>query len=156
MLKFNLGKIKPVSVNNAYYMRNKKYNVKARSYRTAFFDSLLLDSNQKYMESIRNGFDKSKHYLSISFNFKLPKAELLTKQGYISRKSMDIDNLLKLPCDFLCNFKYLENPDYPCSNLGIDDQFIGTIQASKTLSIDNNYYLYITIEVLPLENLLIL
>ena len=136
-------------------MRNKKYNEKARDYRDQFFEGLCLDSNQKYFQALKSQFDKHKHYLSVSFNFKLPKDQLLTKQGYLSRKSMDADNLLKLPCDFLTAKKYSIENGYPCNNLMLDDQFFGTIQVTKSESPDQNYYIFIKIEVLPLSDLLL-
>ena len=155
MLKINLNKTKFVSINDAYYVRNKNYNAKARKYREKFFSCLSLDSNQKYLASIREEFDPKLHFLAVKYTFLLPKDVLFTKKNTVSIRSMDIDNLLKLPTDFLCNKKYINNDDYPCSNLEIDDKFILSNESHQRPSMDDNYCLFIEIQVKPLKDLFI-
>lgn len=144
MLKFI---IKPMSVNSMYF-RNRKYNTEARAYRTNFLEQLQSDCNQSYLDSIKSKFDKNKHYLSISFIFHIPKNKFFTKKGYISRNSMDLDNRLKPIIDFICSAKY---NDRGYVNLDIDDQFIGELSALKRPSINDEYQVFISLEVKPLS-----
>lgn len=75
----------------------------------------------------------------------MPLDVYYTNEGYISRRSMDVDNLLKLPVDFLCNSKYNNEWLYNLSkreamyyngfdnltNLNVDDQYIISITSEK-------------------------
>jgi len=142
-IKLKIFNVKPVSVNSAYYKYNKQYNEKARNYREDFLDGLQSDYNQAQLKKLPK-FAPKKHFLALSWTFFIPKPAFFTKAGHISRKSMDLDNILKLPIDFLCNKKYVERG---YNNLQIDDQFIADLVAKKRASIDGNYYIHIDIEI---------
>ena len=136
--------VNPVSVNNAYYKRNKQYNQLAREYRAIFLNQLNSTKNRANLTELCNKFDKQGHSLHMDFQWFIPSPLYFTKKGYISRKSKDVDNLLKLPIDFLTQDKYgssflstlsaTELKLYSVNhvqNLGIDDQFINKLTISK-------------------------
>lgn len=155
--------IPPFSFNKAKTMRGQ-YTGDARKWRANFLNQLQSPSNKKKLLSFTPLFDKQKHGLKIHFLFMQPRDKFLTKKGYISRSSMDVDNINKLPTDFLCGKRYVdpkwydkmsnnEKILYPLSNyinLGIDDQFILSSTVEKTISPCNQYTLLIQVELLDL------
>lgn len=156
-LKLNVGSF---SVNNAYYMRNKKYNANARKYRKQFLTSLTEDANKESLRRIRRSFNKKQHHLKVTFYFHYPTNILTTKEGSLSRRAKDIDNCLKLPIDFLCQAKYMNDSKYleelamkEIVNLGIDDQYISEVRACKRPSLSGKEYLVIKIQRLDLSQL---
>lgn len=108
----------------------------------------MLESNQKQIAAVRDAFDMYKHYLFISYTFHRPKSKFFTKKSNVSRKSMDLDNCLKLVTDFLCNTKYHEDTErcgFLTKNLDIDDQYICHIEAKKLPSISDEELLTVQI-----------
>lgn len=156
-LKLNIGSY---SVNNAYYKRNKQYNQNARKYRRKFIKELNSQENISELNKLRKAFKKERHYLSVSFFFHYSKDILFTQDNYLSRRAKDLDNVLKLPIDFLCNPKYMVENKYleemgmsKIVNLGIDDQLIGELHAHKRLSLDGKEYVLIRVKICDLSKI---
>lgn len=160
-LKF---KINPISTNDAYY-RGKSYNFKARKWRASFLTQLQSDANKELFKSITPVFNPYKHGLRLCFTWILPADSFFTKDGKITRRSMDVDNLLKIPTDVLCNAKYngaafLDKMDkrernlydsiQTLSNLNIDDQYILDTRSIKMPSPGPDYLLIVDIELIDL------
>lgn len=156
-------KTHPITQNSAYYRGRKVLNEKARKYRASFFNQLMSDKNQSAIKKIYDRFDRLKHALSFEWCWYQPSNIYFTKKGYISRRSMDSDNLLKLPTDFLCNEKYNDEwlskvrknelPYFKIDslvNLRIDDQFAISTTSTKLPSIDDSYFLVLNIKLVEL------
>lgn len=153
-----LIKTKPITQNSAFYKNRRVLKDSARKYRALFFNQLMSDKNQKALSDINSVFNKQKHCLKFEFLWYQPHSILFTKDSYLSRRSMDVDNVIKLPTDFICNDKYntewlhkrdtREMKHYSIeslSNLNIDDQFIISTTSMKWLSLDDTYQLRLLI-----------
>jgi len=132
-ISLTIPNIKPVSINRAYYKRNKQLTKESRAYRTQFLQSI--QNNLEDMLKFNKSFDKATDALEIELTYQIPFKKFYAKQGHISRLSGDVDNYIKLTLDFLLNEKYFDVDDrledQKCYNLGIDDQFITQITAKK-------------------------
>lgn len=121
---------KPLSVNHAYFnvKRGKRIlrilNDDAKILRDKIHERLRNKQVRKQLKLMRDSFIREKHKLEIEIVHKVPVDKFYTKEGYISRHSGDIDNILKLLIDFTLNPKY---PDA----LGIDDTFVSKILVEK-------------------------
>ena len=137
--------LKPISLNRLHY-RNRKLTQEAREYRGSFLSQLQGYSEE--LKALSKGFEPTKHSLALSITFKMPQSEFYTNKGYISARSQDLDNLLKLNIDCLCNAEY-NDPKWlakkqrtvrekkfykhlnTIQNLDIDDKFIVSLMAIK-------------------------
>lgn len=150
--------IKPVSINKAYYARNKVLTKEAREYREGFL--LALNStkdNQDILKAFKAAFDSKQHYLSTELTFLIPDDVFFTKAGEISMRSGDVDNFIKLTNDFLMNDKYYDDPyrldEGDCYNVGVDDRFVADTILKKRPSHD--WAIIVTIAIRPIEELAI-
>jgi len=157
-------KSKPISTNNAYYSRNRKFNDMARKWRANFICQLQNDYNQKQIDTIKNHFNPNKHMLRVCFTWSQPVEVLITKEGKLSLRSMDVDNTLKIPTDCIFDAKYCEKWLSTLSknesklyagisslkNLNINDKFIFDTRSIKMPSNDNDFHCSVDIEVVSL------
>lgn len=154
----------PISVNSAYYKRNKSYNETTRRWRCNFLKELQNDYNKSQIKIIKNNFRPKQHMLRVKFIWYQPLDKLITKSGHLSLKSMDVDNTLKIPTDCLFDKKYnnkwlslrkgreaaLYHDFKDLENLAINDKFIFDTRSIKMPSADNGYHCSILVEIVPL------
>lgn len=135
-IRFNFRHIKPITVNHAYYLRgNKKIlNATARKYREQLW--LQMEGQRKEILNFTSKFDKSKHCLNASIEVLVPEKFFFTKEGHISARSIDIDNIQKLLIDFTTNKKF-QNSKFNAPTLGIDDKFITYLETTKVPGFEN-------------------
>ena len=155
--------LRPISLNRLHY-RNRKLTQEAREYRGSFLSQLQAYSDE--LKALSKTFQPTKHSLALSCHFKMPQSEYFTNKGYISARSQDLDNLLKLNIDCLCNAEYNDpkwlskkqrsprekkfyNNLKVIQNLDIDDKFISQIMAEKS-PVNGPHELIITISLLDL------
>ena len=117
----------PCSVNSAYY-RNKIRTQKTRNWSQSIHNQLSEPSLKKQIEAFTASFKPLKHCLKLSIEFYIPREKYFTKKGHISRKSVDLDNCLKLLIDTVFDPRFFKRELF---NFNIDDTFIQTIEASK-------------------------
>jgi hypothetical protein len=153
-------KSKPISTNSAYFSRNRSFNEKARAWRANFLESLQNDYNQNQIAKIKRIFNPKKHMIRVVFHWYQPRDVLLTKEGTLSLRSMDVDNVLKIPTDCIFDRKYnskwlelrkgREKKLYSITsltNLDINDKFIFDTRSIKLPSDDNEFHCSVDIEV---------
>lgn len=109
------------------------------------------------LKELRTFFNPSEHALRLFTVYWIPRHQVITTKGQVSRRGGDIDNYLKLTTDFLCNSKYIghnfDRCDHPpIVNLGIDDQYIIDYDTSKRISPNDEYHIDFHIEILPLAD----
>ena len=129
-LSFNL---RAFSSNSAHYL-NKQLTNEAREYREQFLIQLNKDKNRKAVESVQARFNPKKHSFKIEYLFLIQEEYFYTKKkGDISNRSMDLDNCIKLPQDFIFNKKYIDRvmEGTKLINLGLDDKFVTDLNIKK-------------------------
>ena len=152
----------PISTNSAYFARNRKFNQKARKWRANFLTELQKDYNQNQMNKIKSVFNPKKHMLRVIFHWYQPQEVILTQDDTLSLRSMDVDNILKIPTDCIFDKKYCtkwlevmpksERSLYSISsiiNLDINDKFIFSTTSIKLPSQDSQYHCLVDLEVVP-------
>ena len=144
-LSIKIKGLRPISLNRLHY-RNRKLTQEARVYRGKFLQQLQAYSNE--LKALSKAFVPTDHMISLSLHFYMPQSEFYTHKGYISARSQDLDNLLKLIIDCLCNAeyntpkwltkkkrtikeKYLYEDLHLIQNLDIDDKFITSLNTKK-------------------------
>ena len=155
-LQILIPNVKAVSINKAYYARNKVLTKEARDYREAFLKIINSSAaNQNLMKAFKDAFDSKLHYLKINLTYLIPEDYFFTKAGEISMRSGDADNLVKLTGDFLMNEKYFDDPyrleEGDCFNLGVDDRFVADYNIKKRPS--EGYAIIVDASIHPLEEL---
>lgn len=121
-------KIKPVSVNSAYYKRNMSLTKEARGCRNSFhtqlyeYKSQFETFNSNLSLILRQGYG-----IKLEITHFVPEKLFYTKEGNISRRSGDTSNYTKVLQDFLFNMrlvgrKTLNDTDYQL--VLCDDQYI--------------------------------
>lgn len=117
----------PCSVNSAYY-RNKVRTQKTRNWSDSIHKQLSSPSLKKEIESFTKAFKPLKHCIEVSLIFYTPHDKFYTKKGNISRKSMDLDNCIKLLLDTLLDPRFFKRDLF---NFNIDDQFVTDLPTYK-------------------------
>ena len=117
----------PQSVNSAFY-RNRQRTQKTRLWSKSIHDQLSSPKLKKEIERFTRAFSPLKHCIRLTIEFYIPREKFFTKKGYISRKSTDLDNCLKLLIDTVFDPRFFKRELF---NFNIDDTFIQTIIASK-------------------------
>lgn len=154
----------PISTNSAYFSRNRAFNDKARKWRANFLRELQSDYNQNQIKKLKAEFDPKKHMLRCTFTWFQPHDVILTKSGTLSLRSMDVDNVLKIPTDCVFDRKYNDNwlslrkgrevKLYQgldsIVNLDINDKFIFDTRSIKLPSDDGQYHCSVDIELVTL------
>lgn len=143
-LKFNAP---PCSINNSHY-KNGNRTVKCR----AWFD-LILEQIEQYrdqIETFRSGFDKLNQSLNTEIIFLYPSSILLTRKGYVSRRSMDLSNIEKHIIDAIFDKKYFERGT---NNLNLDDTLVTSQLSKKRISPTDSYQIIVHITMSPLSSL---
>ena len=100
-------------------------------------------------------FNAKKHFIKASYTFLIPREFLFTAKGLVSKRSMDLDNCIKLVQDNVCDAKYNGRiiGDVTINNLNIDDKFICSFDAAKVLSFKSDYYINIKYELVDIKPL---
>ena len=155
-------KTNPISVNSAYYSRNKQYNEKTRIWRANFLIQLQNSYNQHQISLLKKSFDPSKHCLRVCFIWYQPKDIIFNKAGQISLRGQDVDNLLKIPTDLLFDKKYCtewlsilkgkEAKLYSITslkNIDLNDKFIIDTRSIKLPSSDD-FHCTVEVEIVDL------
>lgn len=157
-------KSSPISTNNAYYSRNKAFTDKARQWRANFLIQLQSDYNQNQIKKVRDVFDPKKHMLRTVFTWRQPKETLITNSGTLSLRSMDVDNVLKIPTDCVFDSKYncrwlslrkggekkLYSDIESLFNMDLNDKYIFDTRSIKIPSEDDSFHCSVDIEVVNL------
>jgi len=157
-------KTNPISINSAYYKKNRAFNENTRIWRHNFLRQLQSDYNQNQIKKLKAEFDPKKHMLRCTFTWFQPHDVILTKSGTLSLRSFDVDNLLKVPTDLLFDRKYNDNwlklrkgrevKLYQgldsIVNLDINDKFIFDTRSIKLPSDDGQYHCSVDIELVTL------
>lgn len=147
-LELQFNKITPMSINKAYYQHRKVLTAAARDYRKALWEQL--EPHSKKIKAFEKAFDKLKHSLHLDLTISVPSERFKTKQGYIGRHSIDIDNCIKLLNDFVLN-KRFQAEKYGASTVGIDDQFITKIVAEKRDAHSDNWNINFNLHIVELD-----
>ena len=147
---------KPFSVNKAYY-KNRQLTQEARTWRSDFLVQLQRPEVLQQIRSLKQAWRSTKHALSVSYDFFYPSNILLTKKGEISKRSMDLTNIEKLIQDNLFESRYngREIDGVVIENFDIDDKFIVSLHSRKLAHSQEYHEVLITVELLPLEPLLL-
>ena len=157
-------KTNPISINSAYYGRNKKLNADSRKWRYNFLSQLQNDYNQNQMNLFRSYFNPKKHMIQVTFTWFQPIDYILTKSGELSLRSFDVDNIIKIPTDCIFDKKYNDKWLSLCRgheavmyksmktlvNLDINDKFIFSTTSIKRPSIDDQFHCFVEIEAISL------
>lgn len=102
--------------------------------------------------------------LRVVFTWFQPIDVLLTSDGTLSLRSMDVDNCLKIPMDCLFDKKYndkwlklrkgveaeLYESFTTLKNLDINDKFVFDVRCIKSPSADNDFHCSIEVEIVDL------
>ena len=150
-------KIKPFSVNKAYY-KNRQLRQEARSWRSDFLLQLQQKEVLQQIQLIKQQWNSSKHALAVSYDFFYPSDILLTKKGEVSKRSMDLTNIEKLVQDNLFESRYngREIDGVIIENFDIDDKFIVSLHSRKLAHSQQYHEILITVELLTLKSLTLL
>jgi hypothetical protein len=137
----------PFSVNKAHY-RNGNRTKECRAW-----GDLILEQIEQYrdeIEAFRLCFDKLNQSLNTELIFLYPSKILLTKKGYVSRRSSDLSNIEKMLIDLIFDPKFFERG---ANNLNLDDTLVTSQISKKRLSPDDSYQIIVHITISPLSNL---
>jgi len=130
-LYFKFKNIKPVSTNeaNATIWKTKR-RVKTEKYHQfqQRVDFILMPLKKKIW-AFEEKFDIYEQHISFSGKFYIPKSKMFTKKGYISQRSGDWDNYIKIAQD--CIFKHFNK---------LDDCYIKHVGNIEYLISPNNEY----------------
>lgn len=149
-VKFTLSDIKPFSINKFYYKRSKTRTQAARKWGDEICKLLSGPSIQSAIELCRSNFNPLIHHLAVSYNFHIPSDKYFTKDGKISRRSMDLTNIEKPLQDILFCGRFYERG---VKNFDIDDQYITTLTSRKMASETGKYFIEVGVEILELVRL---
>ena len=154
IVSFSL-KIKPFSVNRAYY-KNRQLTQEARLWREDFLLQLQQSEVLQQIQLLKKEWCSTQHALSVSYDFFYPRKLLFTKKGEVSKRSMDLTNVEKLVQDNLFESRYngREIDGVIIENFDIDDKFIVCLQSRKLAHNQPHHEILITVELLPLKPLL--
>ena len=145
-------KIKPFSVNKAYY-KNRQLTQEARAWRQDCLLQLQQTSVLQQIQELKQQFHPKRNALAVSYDFYYPREFLYTKEGCISKRSMDLTNVEKLIQDNLFESRYngREIDGIIIENFDIDDKFIVSLHSRK-LAHDQQYHeIQIAVELLLLK-----
>lgn len=120
--------IHAMSINSFYYA-NKSHGPTqtARDWISQVCWLLNSTENKQALIDLRNEFDPEKHVYHIHLKVGTPK--MFTKDGDISRQSIDISNTEKVFLDILFDKKYAESRQ--CENLCTDDKYLTRLISEK-------------------------
>jgi hypothetical protein len=149
-VKFTLSDTKPFSINKFYYKRSKTRTTQARKWGDDICKLLSGKEVQSAIEVCRSNFNPLIHHLEVSYNFHIPTDRFYTKEGKISRRSMDLTNIEKPLQDILFCGRFYERG---VLNFNIDDQYITTLTSRKMASNTGKYFIEVEVEILPLPHL---
>lgn len=143
-LKFNAP---PFSVNKAHY-RNGNRTTQCRAW-----GDLILEQIENYRDEIelfREQFDKLNQSLNTELIFLYPSSILLTKKGYVSRRSSDLSNIEKMLVDLIFDPKFFQRGT---NNLNLDDTLVTSQLSKKRISPTDSYQIIVHITISPISEL---
>lgn len=129
------------SVNKAYY-KNRQRTQACRAWGDSILEQLFKmkdefnEFNKYVMEDINN------QNLTVSLTFCMPKEDMFTKKGKVSRRGQDLTNIEKLFIDLLFDKRYNERG---WVNLNLDDTLITRLISEKKVSKSNSYEIRVKI-----------
>lgn len=135
-LILELYNITVCTANNARY-RDGSRTLAARVYMNDIHREMVYNHTSDIQEFKRqwDKVDDKDKELSLDIEILVPKGRMRTKQGVISRKSIDIDNYIKMLIDAAMDSKYhmrkLLKSDRDIITLEIDDKFITSLNVCK-------------------------
>jgi hypothetical protein len=143
-LKFNAP---PFSVNKSHY-RNGNRTKECRAWGDLILEQLAPFEDE--IEDFRLSFDKLNQSLNTELIFLYPSAILLTKKGYVSRRSSDLSNIEKMLVDLIFDPKFYERG---FNNLNLDDTLVTSQLSKKRISPTDSYQIIVKITISPLSEL---
>lgn len=142
--------LRPISLNRLHY-RNRKLTQEARIYRAKFLSQI--QAHYTELKALSKKFEPTEHSLALSFCFKIPQSEFYTNKGYISARSQDLDNLLKLNIDCLCNAEYNDPKWLTKKKRTIKEKALySDIESIQNLDIDDKFVTRLITEKIPTES----
>lgn len=135
-ITFLFKNTKPVSLNNMYVTAKNGRRFKSKNaVELEKHMTCQMFTQKPEIFDFENSCSMFDHYLSCRIIYFMPKTKLITKKGYISKKSGDItENLNKATVDNV--FKFFEK---------LDDSIICHSDHRKLISSDNNYSIMVTL-----------
>lgn len=124
------------TANKARY-RNGNRTKEARAYSESVHREMYKVKEQvtKFSKYF-NDLPENLKDLELIINILVPQGKMYTKQGYISKASIDIDNYLKLLIDAVMDARFngreFRHGDYDIVNLDMDDKFITKLVVDKS------------------------
>lgn len=131
----------PFSINKAYYKRSKTRTAQCREWGDNILNQLqnpLIQTMFKSMQAVMPKYP----LIGVMLEFQSPVDVLYTKQGGVSRRSMDLTNIEKLLIDLIFDSRF---HDRGTPNLNIDDKYIVDLHSSKRESPDEDFHILIDI-----------
>ena len=134
-ITLELYDLRVCTVNNARY-RNGNRTREARDYSDDIHTQLhqYRDKIEKFRKKFSNLPDNYKA-LHLDINILVPQGKFYTLKGAISRKSIDLDNYLKLLIDAIMDSRYdnryIKSLGTEVMNLDMDDKYIVSMFAQK-------------------------
>lgn len=121
----------PFSVNKAYY-RNRQRTQECRKWSDNILTQLQHPSIQAQFQALRDATQPN-DTLTLHITHVMPEKKFRTKKGTISRFSMDLSNIEKLPIDLVFDDRFdgrfIDGTEI--RNLCLDDKIITTLISKK-------------------------
>lgn len=131
--------VKPISVNQCDVSLFGGRRVKSHAYHKFKKEADIELSKVVGLKELGKCFDRKKHSISMDYIFTMPEKLLMTKDEMISKRSGDIDNLIKPINDLI--FKELS-----IENKTIDDSAVLDLKAKKVCGEEFSIYFLIRFE----------
>ena len=142
--------VKPFSINSMYYGDARTKTTAAREWSYQVFHELSTEEILTKLKELREEFDPLKHCYHIKLTAHYPKAEMYTRKGAVSAKTIDTTNWEKPLVDLIFLPKHFEkSTPYGCQNLNIDDKYITSMHSSKQQG--ENHQIDIELEICDLH-----
>jgi len=123
------------SINKAYY-KNRQRTQACRAWGEAILEQFV--KMEKYFEEFNKCVNDNLNdtHLEVKLSFYIPKKDMFTAKGKVSRRGQDLTNIEKLFIDLLFDKRY---NDRGWVNLNLDDTLITRLISEKKVSKDNSY-----------------
>lgn len=128
-MKLILNKVKPFSINNAYYKQTFTMTRECRQWRFTVIKALSSQNNLTEITKFRESFNPKLHGIALSLKFIIPHDWFYTQEGEVSLRSMDLSNVEKLLIDILFDKRFTERREL--ANLNINDKAIIHLDSQK-------------------------
>lgn len=125
--------VKTMSINSTYYA-NKLHGKTAEAREWSEQVLVHLSKYNKELQKFSSSFDTTKHMYSIEIQMLVPSDVLYTKKGEFTSKVHDLSNIEKSLIDLLFLPKFYDEQN--CTNLNIDDRYLGELKSVKLPTLD--------------------